>query len=118
MSGEECERQRRCCGNARNPSRAAAALAAELPSQSRPHLVAVVFAAFGNRSFVDESEYVSKRRVLRAAVRAIAEMRLDALHFVVVVVVRYELFFCQVLHCFCPTKGSSDSRSLRTARKI
>ena len=55
---------------------------------------------------------------MRTAFVARGEVLLGGRAVGVVIVMSDQLFFCQVLHGFGLTNGSSDSRSLRTARKI
>src|SRR5437764_354738 len=116
---EEGDDQHGRRGESDLPVARAPALAAELPAQARPHFFAVMAAALGDGHGVDEREHARERLGLRAALRARAEVLLDVGGGIaVVVVVQDELFFGQVLHGFVLTRGSSDSRSLRTARKM
>ena len=97
---------------------AAAAIAAELPAQARPDFVSVGVAALGDGKLIDEREDAAQRVELRAAFLARGEMPRRERRVTVVVVVRNQLLFCQVLHGVDLTTGSSASRNLRTARKI
>ena len=115
-AADECDDERR--GDRHPAVDGAAAIAAELPAQARPHFVAVRVAALGDRKLIDEREDAAQRVELRAAFLARGEMLRRERRIAVVVVVRNQLFFCQVLHGVDLTIGSSASRNLRTARKI
>src|SRR5204863_10161357 len=120
---DERDGQHRRGGESDLPVAEAPALAAELPSELRPDLLRVAFTALRDGHGVDERQDAAQRFELRAALGAGGEVLLDLRGGVaVVVVMQDELFFGQVLHGFvldcCFTRGSSDSRSFRTARKM
>ena len=118
-AGEKRHSEHSRNSESRLPGAAAAMLASEFPSQTRPDLFAVTARAFRHRHVIDECQYALDRVVLCAADVAREQMLRDrGRRFVIVIVMQYELLFCQMLHVEDLTNGSSDSRSFRTARKI
>src|SRR5258708_1331362 len=117
-TGEEDQGNHGCCCECLPDARTTAT--SQPPAEVVPDLRAVVVGALWNRQIIDECEHTAEGVVLGAAVRAGIQVQLGRSRFdaVVVIAVQDELLFIQVLHGLDLTKGSSDSRNLRTARKI
>src|SRR5437763_17020200 len=98
-TGEECKREHSGRSQSGPPCTAAISIASELPTKSRPDLLRIGIVALRNGHRIDECQDAADRVVLRAAEVARAEMFGNRRwRFVVVIVVKYEFLFCQMLH--------------------
>src|SRR5205823_14358722 len=108
----ERSREKRDCENRGRsesglPCSAAISIASEFPTKSRPDLLGVGVVALRDGHLIDECQNTADRVVLRTADVARTEMFGDRRgRFVVVIVVKYEFLFCQMLHAEDLTNGS------------